>query len=308
MAARLAQVPAISLQHSIRHAAILLVAGPYRDADRPALRRLHDQLPHPRATVWWGAVPLAEAQDAVTIAQGDHPVARLRRLDRNLLRGERASEPDWLPDEPPNEWRGKGDHGQGGEGMMGGVPYGRPMAMMGEEMRDALMLDAMTITIGPFLRTLPPGLSLELTLQGDVIQQARVVTPAYPASGGASEPLLRAARMLESLGLPDLARRAQISAMRDSAEGLLAAARRCGALLALPAELADVRARLEAALRGGTAPDPGEEWLVDRLAGMEWQSALLRIASFDPATLAQIAPAAEPDEDEEDGDEKERAA
>ncbi|PEQ11538.1 hypothetical protein B2G71_17075 [Novosphingobium sp. PC22D] len=301
MAARLARAPGISLQHSIRHAAILLVAGRYRDTDRSALCRLHDQLPQPRATAWWGAAPLTDVHDPVTIAEGDDPVPQLRRLDRDLLRGARASEPDWLPDEPPNAWRGKGDHGQGGKGMMGGVPYGRPMAMMGEEMRDGLMLDAMTVTIGPFLRTLPPGLSLELTLQGDVIQQARVATPAYSASGIASEPLLRAARILELLGLPDLARRARISAARgDDDEGLVAAARRRGALLALPADLADVRARLDAALRRGAAPDPGEECLVDRLAGMEWQSALLRVASFDPATLSRIAPAAEPEEGEEE--------
>src|SRR3546814_20246746 len=87
------------------------------------------------------------------------------------MTGERRSEDDRLPDEPQVAWRGKGDHGQGGEGMMGGKPYGRPMAMTDEDLRDGLALDAYTACFGPFLSVLPPGLMLELTLLGDVIQR-----------------------------------------------------------------------------------------------------------------------------------------
>src|SRR3546814_3167272 len=42
--------PAVSLQPTPRHASVLLVSGEIRRGDHPALRRLHDQLPHPRAT------------------------------------------------------------------------------------------------------------------------------------------------------------------------------------------------------------------------------------------------------------------
>src|SRR3546814_16968041 len=110
------------------------------------------------------------------------------------MTGERRSEDDLLPDEPPVAWRGKGDHGQGGEGMMGGKPYGRPMAMTAEDLRDGLALDAYTACFGPFLPMLPPGLQLELTLQGDVVQSARVRRPPA-AQAGADEPRSEARRV-----------------------------------------------------------------------------------------------------------------
>src|SRR3546814_10930454 len=49
--------PAVSLQASPRHAALLLVCGDLRSENHEALRRLHDQLPHPRATLWWRTEP-----------------------------------------------------------------------------------------------------------------------------------------------------------------------------------------------------------------------------------------------------------
>src|SRR3546814_14941603 len=49
--------PAVSLQASPRHAALLLVCGDLRSENHEALRRLHDQLPHPRATPWWRTEP-----------------------------------------------------------------------------------------------------------------------------------------------------------------------------------------------------------------------------------------------------------
>jgi hypothetical protein len=80
-----------------------------------------------------------------------------------------VSDPDRLPDEEPNEWRGVGPNGQGGEGMMGGTPYGRPMAMTGDD-RDGLALDQLQLRLGPFLDALPAGLTMEVTLQGEVVQ------------------------------------------------------------------------------------------------------------------------------------------
>src|SRR3546814_18792006 len=77
--------------------------------------------------------------------------------------------------------------------MMGGKPYGRPMAMTDEDLRDGLALDAYTACFGPFLSVLPPGLLLELTLQGDVIQSAKVLRAPF-AQDGADAPLRRVDR------------------------------------------------------------------------------------------------------------------
>ena len=57
--------------------------------------------------------------------------------------------------------------------MMGGVPYGRPMAMRAPD-RDGLELDRLPLRLGPFFPHLPPGLVLEVKLQGDVFQEVAV--------------------------------------------------------------------------------------------------------------------------------------
>lgn len=57
--------------------------------------------------------------------------------------------------------------------MMGGEPYGRPMAMRAPD-RDGLELDRVPLRLGPFFPHLPPGLTLEVKLQGDVFQQVAV--------------------------------------------------------------------------------------------------------------------------------------
>ena len=85
---------------SIRHARILLVAGL-----------------HPRATLWWKSNPVPDFAEPATCDEDD-PVAAIEAIHRALIEGARDSEPDILPNEPPNPWRGKGDYGQGGEGMM----------------------------------------------------------------------------------------------------------------------------------------------------------------------------------------------
>ncbi len=72
-------------------------------------------------------------------AQRDR-VPEIVRLHRALLLG-RSSSPPILPDVEPSPWRGVGPYGQGGKGMTGGVPYGRPLAGRGPD-RDGLELDA----------------------------------------------------------------------------------------------------------------------------------------------------------------------
>ena len=72
--------PGVCLVDTPRAAAILLIAGPTADAEADALARLHDALPHPRATVAW------QRDD------GD-PLPALRTTFRDLLMGRRATEP-----------------------------------------------------------------------------------------------------------------------------------------------------------------------------------------------------------------------
>ncbi|MCG6941656.1 MAG: hypothetical protein LJE69_10450 [Thiohalocapsa sp.] len=161
-----------------RAASLLLIAGRLPERSWPALRRVHDQMPHPRAVLHWGegAQPVP---DAVALAPAATPAVAMRALQGDLDRGARGSSPDLLPNEPPAPWLGKGPHGQGGEGMMGGTPYGRPMTMRGDELRDGLRLDAHAVTLGPFAPMLPPGLALDLRLQGDVIQRVEVMQPPF---------------------------------------------------------------------------------------------------------------------------------
>ncbi len=182
-------VEALSLEPGIqrvmtpRAATLLLIAGRIPEPAWPALRRLHEQLPHPRASLYWGVDP-QPIPDAVSVASHDPPAAELRMLQKHLLLGDQPSSEALLPNEPPAPWRGQGSHGQGGEGMMGGKPYGRPMSMSAEDVRDGLALDAHRVSLGPFAPMLPPGLCLRLTLQGDVIQGAEILAPPYadPAS------------------------------------------------------------------------------------------------------------------------------
>ena len=262
---RLFLAPALRRAGTPRDAAILLVAGDMPEAAREGVSRLHDQLPHPRATFCWNG--------------HGNPVPGLVDLWRALMAGH-ESEPDDLADEPPNPWRGKGDHGQGGKGMMGGTPYGRPMAMTGEDVRDGLMLDAYTARVGPFAPMLPPGLVLKITLQGDVIVAAEVVEPPFEQPPAASAPAACAARLLRLLGL-----------QHDAAHVLRGRSPTgSGVLWAVPAGLGatetgdDVRTRLRAWLAGrddtARAPAPG-----DALVGLEWHEAMLVLNSFSPATL-----------------------
>lgn len=168
----------IRFVESPRSANVLLAVGaPTSRLVRPAIR-LHDQMSHPRATVW---IPgdsrrhrLVELFPPMTVLdEGTDPIEAVVAVHRALLRGTLTSEPPVLPDEDPNPWRGVGPYGQGGKGMTGGVPYGRPMAERAPD-RDGLELDVLDREIGPFFPGLPPGLVLTVRLQGDVIQWAEV--------------------------------------------------------------------------------------------------------------------------------------
>ena len=288
--ARLALHSGLRLVDSPRSAVILLVAGTIPDALTPHLHRLHDQLPHPRASVLWQTEAPAALPTAAIAAKNDAIDAVLTKTRNALLSGTQESEPDLLPDVPPNEWRGIGPHGQGGEGMMGGTPHGRPMAMTADDMRDGLTLDAYTADFGPFLPMFPPGLVLTLTLQGDVIQKVIVVHPPFDVDWNQGVSLLRL------LGLPGLADRLLRNGLTASAT-LTRLIRWSGARAAIPPGLgrthdgSDVRDRFDRLIADPAnpkAPHIDGLNLTDLLVGLEWHEAMLVLNSFDTGALQRI--------------------
>jgi hypothetical protein len=294
---RLALDGAVRLVPTPRHATVLVVAGEVPPEARIALARIHDHMPHPRATLWWrGAERLRTGR---TI--GGHAATAARAVsDRAeaLRSGAAESEADLLSNTPPNPWDGLGDHGQGGEGMMGGVPYGRPMAMTADDIRDGLALDAYTARLGPFLPAFPPGLVLDVTLQGDVIQSLAVAGAPFAQDDLADAPALAAARMLRLLDLPAQAERlvrAKLTGEAAAASRAARAARHAGALIAIPKGLGelgdgtDARERLRRWLSAADEAASDEAESVDLhalLPGREWHEAMIVLASLGMTQVA----------------------
>lgn len=267
---RLLARPGLRRTHTPRDAAVLLVAGDLPSEAAEALSRVHDQLPRPRAVVRWQA----EAPDDIA--------GRITETWRGLCAGD-VDEDDRLPDEPPNPWKGVGPHGQGGKGMMGGTPYGRPMAMTGPDIRDGLQLDLYSAAIGPFAPMLPPGLVLTVTLQGDVICDVRVSAPPFAQPADADAPDLCAARMLRLLGL-------------ERAADRMIAGKAPGAFWmrgAVPLGLGqvdgtDARHRLATWLAHKPVTVPPVN-LPHLLIGAEWSEAALILASLPPSAIIRAA-------------------
>ena len=184
-------LPGVRVVDHPRAAALLVVVGRLtRALLHPALT-VHDQLPAPRATVWWpvgggGGELVSALPGVVTGRHGDGE--ELRAVFADLLAGRRQSSPPALPDIEPAKWRGVGPYGHGGAGMTGGVPYGRPLPARAPD-PDGLELDQLPLPVGPLLPTLPPGLVLHVQLQGDVVRQASLgdnpfrAWPGDPAPG-----------------------------------------------------------------------------------------------------------------------------
>jgi len=171
----------VEIVASPRAAVVLLVAGEVPTTHVEAVGRVHDLMPHPRGTVSWrGGGPLTDGWPAASVEPGDDPVPVLRGVAAGLLAGARPSDPPVLPDVDPVEWRGVGPYGQGGSGMTGGTPYGRPMAELGPD-RDGLRLDILPVTVGPFVPWLPPGLVLDVKLAGDLVVEAAVAAATSDA-------------------------------------------------------------------------------------------------------------------------------
>lgn len=165
--------PRVEVLDSPRPANVLLLAGEIPPGLLPPAIVAHDAMSRPRCTVWWRLGAREDALPArlprTTTVDEEDVVPALVRTHRALLAGDVPSEPPILPDVDPAPWRGVGPYGQGGTGMTGGVPYGRPMPERAED-RDGLMLDQLSLRIGPLIPALPPGLTLDVRLQGDVIQ------------------------------------------------------------------------------------------------------------------------------------------
>jgi len=177
----------LSLLDSPRAANVLLVAGTIPEELWDALARVHDMISRPRCTIFWtlGDPELRPPPVLPEALVVDADVAgAIVTAHRELLMGKRPSDPPVLPDEDPAQWRGVGPYGQGGTGMTGGTPYGRPMAELGPD-RDGLQLDVLPLRVGPFFPRFPAGFSLDLKLAGDVVVEA---VPGPTPYAGASVP------------------------------------------------------------------------------------------------------------------------
>lgn len=301
---RLRADASIELVASPRHATVLLVAGALPpDLLGPALH-VHDQLPGPRAVVRWadgGSWP-----GASTDVDGDADVATvLRQVHHDLMDGGLDSAPLLLPAEHPVPWQGIGPYGHGGEGMMGGKPYGRMMPMPPTLGRDGLALDRLSLTLGPHLPAFPPGLRLDVGLQGDVLETVELGDdpfdsprrawdgePMLAEVTAAEDALLRLSELLALAGLDALARRAaRLAAAPEPAE-----LERLGRSLARSTSLrwmtrgigvtdtgsgeTDAEARYRGWLSGHVPPPMTLDHLAHLLTGMEIGEAMTTIATL----------------------------
>lgn len=304
-AAELAARPDVEAVPSPRQATLLVVVGPPPAPLLRPLLRVHDQVPPPRATVLWepdrgptpepasgprapGApsfggvtrlVPGARRFEAGLAPEGAAPA--LRELHAGLLAGALEGEPIAQPDVPPAPWRGVGPHGQGGEGMMGGRPYGRPMPGRGPD-RDGLALERLPLRVGPFFPPFPPGLTLRPVLQGDLVQELEVAPVPFP-EGRAPGPFARALERAVPVAELEAARaRSHLLWLRDALElhGLAAAGERAVRIAA------DVRADDPAACAEGAER---VRRLGDRVAG-RWglRAATRGVGKLPPETAAAL--------------------
>ncbi|MEW2630822.1 hypothetical protein AB0903_03995 [Streptomyces sp. NPDC048389] len=161
---------------------LLLIAGARCPALEQAVDRLWQDMPAPRARV--RAERAGEVARA--LAAGCEQLADAA--------GQRAG----LHDASGN---GHDDHAARSHGAADGsddehrMPDGLPMAEQGPD-RDGLALDRLHVPLGPLLGDWPSGLTLRLTLQGDVVQEATVEAArplrTAPATSFWSEPWGRA--------------------------------------------------------------------------------------------------------------------
>ena len=308
----------LRLVTSPRHAAVLLVAGTIPSAHVEALRRVHDQVPHPRGAVMWDTSSTMLTGRVRTVERdaddgsGASIAEAVRSAWREVADDPARSRPDELVDQEAHEWRGVGPFGQGGDGMMGGTPYGRPMAMTADD-RDGLSLDQLRIRFGPFLDALPGGVVIDVVLQGEVIQHAEIAVDAagrVPRGAPGRAALQWLAHALHGLGLDaHAARAAGLSVVlarggdRDAIRSDFDALRRSLRWTGLRGSLrsvgvidgSDAWGRWSAQLdriaadlsgRGGSVHDDAMPLAMigQSLAGKTWADAVMTLTSLDPIT------------------------
>jgi hypothetical protein len=166
---------AVTVAQSPKHARAAVVLGAIDENDKEAFRRVHDQVPAPRITAWFSTTKMpAELSASATVVEVSEDLGqRIQGAVQALDAGDQSGAVNLCPDQPPAPWKGVGD------GMMGGKPYGRPMAMPEEDLRDGLQLDPLVFSIGPFSPLLPPGMVAKVTLHGDVIAGWELVSRPY---------------------------------------------------------------------------------------------------------------------------------
>ncbi|MEK8089136.1 hypothetical protein [Thermithiobacillus plumbiphilus] len=166
-----------------RNADLLVLAGEIPASWQANVIALFETLALPRLILWlqppWPCTPISGLPVGVSVApEAIMQIDWTELVEQLLAPGNPANAP-LLADEPPAPWRGIGPHGQGGKGMMGGVPYGRPMAMNADD-PDGLMLDDVPTYLGPHFPGLPSGLCLELRVQGDRIRECVAARNSFP--------------------------------------------------------------------------------------------------------------------------------
>ncbi|MFC4034805.1 hypothetical protein ACFO3J_25545 [Streptomyces polygonati] len=215
---------------------LLLVAGPDCPALADAVDRLWQDMPAPRAraqvrTADEVAAVIGSARAALatppprTGAEDRHA----RSTDRHPRGGHRhgggGGESHGGTEHPTGTEHRTGHEGHRGHGGGMEMPAGLPTAERGPD-RDGLALDRLHVSFGPFLPDWPAGLTIRLTLQGDVIQHAALVEPAPSGAATAlpywSEPWMRAAAG-QDIHAGDAARR-RAAAHLDSLGRFLAVA------------------------------------------------------------------------------------
>ena len=183
---RLRLAEGINIVASPRHAAVLLIAGSLTEAATESVQHVHDQMAGPRQTVSWGpSEPTVVPVETHVTGDVSDVAAAIRKQFEDVVTGVIPPEPPLLENVDHVEWRGVGPYGHGGAGMTGGTPYGRPLALRSPS-RDNLELDQLPVVIGPWFVGFPAGLSLRVSLQGDVAQGIEVVSANPIAAGSRS--------------------------------------------------------------------------------------------------------------------------